>query len=44
MQSGFHLESMGNKFIGFFFFFEGGREHDDIYEVMSGYIMGETGS
>lgn len=26
------------------FFFEGGREHDDIYEIMSGYIMGETGS
>lgn len=44
MQSGFHLESMGNKFIGFFFFLKGGREHDDIYEVMSGYITGESGS
>lgn len=42
MQSGFHLESMSNKFIGFFF--EGGREHDGVYEVMSGYIMGESGS
>lgn len=42
MQSGFHLESMGNKFIGFFF--ERGREQDDIYEVMSSYITGETGS
>ncbi|KAM6371416.1 urotensin-2 [Pluvialis apricaria] len=43
MQSGFHLESMGNKFIGFFFL-RGGREHDDICEVISGYITGETGS
>lgn len=52
MQSGFHLESMGNKFIGFFFllfFFLAGvggewRRHDDIYEVMSSYITSKTGS
>lgn len=43
MQSRFHLQSIDNKFIGFLFGGEG-RGYDHICEVMSGYIMSETGS